>query len=245
MIGMRWPSRILCTGHAAFWFAGSVGQAITREQLRQLAETAAADVDWEAAFYGAMLAVNTGMRGGEVKKLRTGMVDLEHRRLRIRRKDAKSDASARTIELNHDATEAATRLLLRAQTIGATLPEHYLFPKCLSRIQHGAEKGKRGYDPVQHQTSWRTAWRSLTKKAGLATLRFHDLRHSFISHMIERGIPIGVVQNMVGHISAKMLRHYTHVSTGVARKAVEQLDAEPLLVGAADVAQMAAIGRLQ
>jgi integrase len=57
--------------------------------------------------------------------------------------------------------------------------------------------------------------------------RFHDLRHSFISALVERGIPLGVIQAMVGHISGRMLRHYTHISTGAARAAVESL--EPIL----------------
>jgi integrase len=91
-----------------------VGESLTREELRHLADTARSDVAWEAAFYGSVLAANTGLRGGEIKKLRIGSIDLENRRLRILRGDAKSDASARTIELNRDACEAAARLIFRA-----------------------------------------------------------------------------------------------------------------------------------
>jgi hypothetical protein len=56
--------------------ASDIGRALTRDELRQLAETAATDQDWEAAFYGSVLAVNTGLRGGEIKKLRIGELDL-------------------------------------------------------------------------------------------------------------------------------------------------------------------------
>jgi len=212
--------------------ASDIGRALTREELRQLAETAATDKDWEAAFYGSVLAANTGLRGGEIKKLRIGEIDLEHRRLRVRRADTKSDAGARIIELNSDATEAAARLLLRASLLKppAAKPEHYLMPKHLSRIAHGEHKGERGYDPTQHQEYWDTAWGTLTEKAGMAGLRFHDLRHTFITHMVERGIPLGLIEAMVGHISKRMVLHYTHITTGAARKAVEMLDAEPILV---------------
>lgn len=75
--------------------ASDIGRALTREELRHLAEVAATDQDWEAAFYGSVLAANTGLRGGEIKKLRIGVVDLEHRRLRVARADTKSDAGAR------------------------------------------------------------------------------------------------------------------------------------------------------
>ena len=211
--------------------ASDIGQALTREQLRELAAVAATDVDWEAAFYGSVLAGNTGLRGGEIKKLRIGMIDLERRRLRIARADAKTDASARFIELNADATEAASRLLFRASKLKppATEPNHYLLPKSLSRITHGKLKGGRGYDPMQYQRYWDSAWSSLTKAAGLKGIRFHDLRHTFITQMVERGIPLGVVQGMVGHMSARMLAHYTHIGSGAARRAVELLDADPVL----------------
>jgi len=59
--------------------------------------------------------------------------------------------------------------------------------------------------------------------------RFHDLRHSFITHLILRGVPLPVVQTMVGHINARMTAHYLHVASGVARSAVELLDKEPIL----------------
>lgn len=241
-----------------------IGRALTRDELRNLVEIASTDLDWEAAFYGSVLAANTGLRGGEIKKLRIGEIDLEHRRLRIRRSSTKSDAGARFIELNRDATEAASRLLLRASLLKppASAPEHYLMPKHLSRIAHGKHKGQRGYAPTQHQKYWDTAWRSLTSavrcpecaklqspsdkcqnesyaanmkgiKSTTNGLRFHDLRHTFITHMVELGVPLGVIQTFVGHLSARMVRHYTHISSGAARRAVELLDAEPILAAAA------------
>ncbi len=248
--------------------ASDIGRALSREQLRQLASIASTDKDWEAAFYGSVLAANTGLRGGEIKKLRIGSLDLENRQLRIRRADTKSDAGSRTVELNGDAREAATRLLLRASLLKppAIEPDHYLMPKHLSRIGHGQHKGERGYDPTQHQQYWDTAWHSLTNAVrcpkcdtpqpvteectaencgaemkGLASptvgLRFHDLRHTFVTQMVERGVPLGVIQTFVGHMSARMVRHYTHISSGAARKAVELLDSDPILAPAQDAAK--------
>ncbi len=237
--------------------ASDIGRALTRDELRQLAEIAATDLDWEAAFYGSVLAANTGLRSGEIKKLRLGMIDLESRRLRITRASTKTDAGARFIELNADAKEAAARLLLRASKLKppAIKPEHYLLPKSLSRITHGEHRGARGYDPTQHQRYWDTAWASLTSavrcpcgkvqapsdacrecrrdikelKSPFEGVRSHDMRHSFITALVERGVPLGTIQAFVGHMSNRMLRHYTHISTGAARRAVALLDAEPIL----------------
>jgi len=74
-------------------------------------------------------------------------------------------------------------LLSRACSLGSQKPEHFLLPKHLSRIKYGRDAGKRGYDPTQNQNCWRKAWASLTKKANLKGLRFHDLRH--IHHSLD------------------------------------------------------------
>jgi hypothetical protein len=44
--------------------------------------------------------------------------------------------------------------------------------------------------------------------------------------MVEKGVALGVIQTFVGHMRARMVRHYTHVSSGAARKAVELLDSD-------------------
>jgi len=51
-----------------------IGRALTRDELRHLAAVAVTDLDWQAAFYGSTLAANTGLRGGEIKKLRLSWI---------------------------------------------------------------------------------------------------------------------------------------------------------------------------
>ena len=65
----------------------------------------------------------------------------------------------------------------RAQDVAGAEPDHYIFPAC--------ENGK--IDPVTAQKSWRSAWRSLRKAAGLQHLRFHDLRHHATTELAESG----------------------------------------------------------
>jgi integrase len=203
-----------------------LGHALTLPELHRLETTASSKPAWEVAYHCEVLAANTGMRGGEIKRLRLGDVNLEARRLRIRRQSTKTDAGARLVELNQAATEAVTKLYLRAQTLGAKAPEHHLLPADLSRYTKNTDplKDGIGFDVNRHQLSWRSAWRSLRKAAGFDAVRFHDLRHSFITLMAERGVPLAVVQSMVGHMSARMTRYYTHISSQAARQAVELLD---------------------
>jgi integrase len=65
-----------------------IGRAASREELRNLALIAQRKRIWEAAFYGSVLAANCGLRGGEIKRLKIGALDLVHRRLTVHRDSA-------------------------------------------------------------------------------------------------------------------------------------------------------------
>jgi len=201
-----------------------LGRALTTAELARLEAAAASRPEWFVAYQCEILAANTGMRGGEIKRLELRDIDLEARRLSIRK--AKSDAGWRLVELNQAATAAVARLYERAQLLGARDPSHYLLPTDLSRHTKATDplKGGRGFDVTWHQQSWATAWRKLRKAAGLDGLRYHDLRHSFITAMAERNVPLPVVQSMVGHMSEAVTKRYTHISSQAQRQAVELLD---------------------
>ena len=53
-----------------------------------------------------------------------------------------------------------------------------------------------GFDPTQHLHSWRSAWRTLTKKADLPGFRFHDLRHCAITLLAENGASDSTIMKM-------------------------------------------------
>lgn len=44
--------------------------------------------------------------------------------------------------------------------------------------------------------------------------------------------PLGTIQAFVGHMSPRMLKHYTHITSGAARRIVKLLDADPILIPA-------------
>lgn len=59
----------------------------------------------------------------------------------------------------------------------------------------------------------------------LNALSFHSLRHSAVSMMKNAGISPAIVQDLVGHESAEMSAHYTHIESEAKRKALEALPA--------------------
>jgi integrase len=163
------------------------------------------------------------MRGGELKGLRLRDIDLSGKSIAVQRESTKTDAGRREIPLNETALWAVSRLVDRAQALGASDPEHYLFPAFRFRHTKTGNSGGTGHDPMCHMKTWRTAWRSLRKAAGLPTLRFHDLRHTCITKLAEAGVPDHVLMSISGHISPEMIKHYSHIRSKAKEQAVASI----------------------
>jgi integrase len=200
------------------------GIALNEDQLRHLIETASSKPEWDAAFLAAWIAANTTMRGGEIKKLRHRSVDLVAGIVRIERETTKTDGGCREIPLNPEAQEVFAMVIERAYKLGSSAPDHFLFPAYSFRRTKAITPAKgTGYDPTRSVKTWRTAWRSLRKTAGLPNFRFHDLRHTTITLMAIKNVPIPSIMAVAGHLSPEMTRHYTHVSDQAKAAAVAKL----------------------
>jgi integrase len=211
--------------------SGGPGQCLSPEDEARLWATARTRPNAQVAYWCGLVAVNTTMRGGEIKHLRLRDVDLTARQLNIRR--SKTDAGVRMIPLNTNAQWALAQLVQRAAKLGASKPEHYLLPR---RLRDAT------YDPAQPQLTWRTAWRKLTRAAGLPGLRFHDLRHTAVTKLGEAGVAEATMKAIVGHLSVRMLEHYSHIRVQAKRDAVEKLctsvpTPSPVAVEVAEVVQ--------
>ena len=64
-----------------------------------------------------------------------------------------------------------------------------------------------------------TAWRNARERAGMATFRLHDLRHSFASMLINEGRSLYEVQKLLGHTSSTMTQRYAHLAKDTLREA--------------------------
>jgi integrase len=227
------------------------GRALEENQEKILFETARLRPGWDAAFFAALAAANTTMRGVELRHLRLQDVNLMDREVSIQRSKGNT-AGVRRIPLNDAALWAFARLLERANAFGSIEAQHFLFPRFNYRVKtpgHGT-----GHDPSRPQKGWRTAWRALIKEtarragreaggkalqdgrglratinawksaaAPFRGLRFHDLRHLAVTKLAESEASDQTIMSIAGHLNRAMLEHYSHIRAAAKRKAVEAM----------------------
>lgn len=174
------------------------------------------------------LAVVTAMRKGEILGLRWSDIDMVKQEIRISRTvnyytgygfvetDGKTKSSVRVIKLpsflfgmlkKHHALQLEDKLMVGDAWVDRDL----VFPR------------KDG-DFMRRNTLDYHVDR-LLEKAGLPSVRFHDLRHSAATILLAMGVPANVVQELLGHADIKMtLGTYGHVLPSMHKDAVDKMD---------------------
>jgi len=190
------------------------GKALIDDDQRRLFETARSESRWMFAYVAATLAFYCGLRSCEIRGLQWKHVDWERKRLQVRR--SKTPAGWRDPSLNQACLTALSQLHMRAKELGYAENDHFVFP------WHGRNKN---IDATKPMTSWRSAWRSLRKAAGLPNVRFHDGRHTALTRLAEAGQPDWVIQALMGHVSPAMMKTYSHVRRQALDAAAAALEA--------------------
>jgi integrase len=144
------------------------------------------------------IALHTGMRRGEILGLKWEHVDLNHGFILL---DTTKNGERKEIPIDNTLRKIFEDM-----------------PHSIESIYVFTDKDGNPYKSVKR--SFRTA----LIKAGIRDFRFHDLRHTFASHLIMAGVDLTSVKELLGHKSLKMTLRYAHLAPGHKMKAVKILD---------------------
>ncbi len=197
---------------------------LSTEEVRKLLEAARGD-RLEALW---VLAVHTGMRQGELLALKWTDVDLETGKVGVRRTltresghytlgEPKTKRSRRTVKLTGAATEALRAHLGRQMEDMDRLGDLYRDQGLVFTSDSGA--------PLNPSNVRNRNLRRLTSKAGLPTIRFHDLRHTCATLLLSKNVHPKIVQEMLGHATVAItLDTYSHVLPGMGDQAAAAME---------------------
>jgi integrase len=143
------------------------------------------------------IALETGLRKGELLSLRWDNVDLRNRMIRV---EHSKNGDRRDVPM----TERAYEIL---QALPRRLDTPYLF---------ATPDGK-------PQADLKKAWGNAVKRSGIQNFTFHDLRHTFASYLVMGGADLRSVQTLLGHKDITMTTRYAHLSPAHLREAISVL----------------------
>jgi integrase len=146
-------------------------------------------------------ALNTGMRRGEILNLKWDQVDLKHGFILL---DRTKNGERREIPINR-----TLEALFLDKSLIRRIDIPYVF-----------------YDPVTGNPyqDVKRSFNTALRKAKIRDFHFHDLRHTFASHLVMSRVDITTVSRLLGHKSLSMTLRYSHLAPSHMVKAVDVLD---------------------
>ncbi|MGZ4845499.1 MAG: site-specific integrase, partial [Candidatus Angelobacter sp.] len=202
-----------------------IGHALTDAEEERILQECRASRS-RALYPAVVLALSTAMRYSEIRLLTWGQIDLAAATVSVG-KSKTINGAGRVIPLNG---RAHTSLQLLSSKFPDRLPEHYVFPA----EKYGAAGDEFTVcvyktDPTRPIGDWKEAWEAAKRRAKV-TCRFHDLRHTACTRMLEGGVPYPVVASIMGWSAAtaiRMSKRYGHIGQKAHLHAVAWLEGPP------------------
>jgi len=199
-----------------------IGHALTLQEEERL--LAACTISRSRLLHPAVvLALSSAMRYSEIRLLTWGQIDLNSAALTVG-KSKTAAGTDRVIPLNSRALAALNALAVQFPD---RCDKHYVFPS--EKYGGFGDEFKAGFydtDPTRPVGDWKEAWEAAKRRAKV-TCRFHDLRHTACTRMLEGGVPYPVVASIMGWSAAtaiRMSKRYGHIGQNAHLLAVACLE---------------------
>jgi integrase len=197
-------------------------QPLTRDEAHAFLTTTKAHFpEWYAFF---LCSLRTGMRLGELLALQWADVDLHGRFADVRRNlvagriTTPKNRQRRRVDLSQHLTDTLRSLLTKRKA--AALKSGEPTAAWVFCNRDGA--------PLDGDNLRKRAFYRILEQANLRAIRFHDLRHTYASHLIQQGESLAYVKEQLGHSSIQVtVDIYGHLIPSANRAAVDKLDAAP------------------
>lgn len=111
-------------------------------------------------------------------------------------------------------------------------PRHVPLPQGGAELFRQLAHGRRGEEPLLRReggTGWvkstyHRPWKDLLKRAELADITLHELRHTYASTMVRKGAPLLVVAQALGHADTRMVdKHYAHLAPSFVAETIRRM----------------------
>jgi integrase len=200
---------------------GKRPKVMTREEEDRFFKIVATNPDWRVAYLAASVTNNTSASGAELRHLQMKDINLKASPpvIFVPDQNVKNEFRAgRPIPLNKTAYKQFDRLVQRAIELGASEPEHYIFPFRVKRNLYDVTR------PAS-RSFIRTAFTRMREAAGIPWLTPHNLRFQCVTKMVEAGIDEETVVKVAGWRNRKMLSHYARPRLAHIAEAMNRIDA--------------------
>jgi site-specific recombinase XerD len=158
------------------------------------------------------LGYGCGLRAGEVVRLKVKHIDTAQKIIRVEQGKGRKDRQVMLSRKTLDLLRQWWKVRPARRDAGLPAEERFLFP------------GRKGGEPMSTRQLNRLFHKAVEAAGIKKHVTLHGLRHSFATHLLERGTHIRTLQALLGHSKLETTARYAHVATGMIAAVESPLD---------------------
>jgi len=186
------------------------------DELERILKAAKGSAPFDVLF---LIGIYTGLRLGDCCMLEWSGVNLERKVIQVIPRKTRKHAHGRPVTIPiHPVLFLALQTLQAVQT-----SQVYVLPQMAAWYQGEKWRVSEGLRRIFRAANIVTSVRIVGRRYRAPEATFHSLRHTFVSLAANAGVPLPVVQSIVGHTSTAMTRHYYHENESELWRAVSSI----------------------